>query len=221
MENPQRRSPAPQPSMFARSVGKPLRAEPSRFPDFHVAAGSAVAITGQSGSGKTTLLSLLAGLAPAAGGRIDVAGQTLDETSADAWRARLTWIGQMPHFVNASLRANLLLAGPDRDDARLERALAGASATAIVRALPRGLDTRIGETGYGVSGGEARRLTVARALYSGADIVLADEPTADLDDETADAVIDGLLAIAARGATLIVATHDMRLARRMDRDNCP
>jgi ATP-binding cassette subfamily C protein CydD len=57
---------------------------------------------------------------------------------------------------------------------------------------------------------------VARALYSGADIVLADEPTADLDDETADAVIDGLLAIAARGATLIVATHDMRLARRMD-----
>ncbi|WP_193175065.1 thiol reductant ABC exporter subunit CydD [Oricola nitratireducens] len=187
-----------------------------RFPDFHVGAGSAVAITGQSGSGKTTLLSLLAGLAPAAEGHIGVAGQPLDATSADAWRARLTWIGQMPHFVNASLRANLLLAGPERDDARLERALAGASASGIVQALPRGLDTRIGETGYGVSGGEARRLTVARALYSGADIVLADEPTADLDDETADAVIDGLLAIAARGATLIVATHDMRLARRMD-----
>lgn len=91
-----------------------------------------------------------------------------------------------------------------------------ASAGSVVRSLPRGLDTRLGETGHGVSGGEARRLMVARAIYSNAEIVLADEPTADLDSETAQAISEGLLALAARGATLIVATHDMDLAARLD-----
>lgn len=188
-----------------------------RFPDIMVEAGETLAVTGRSGSGKTTLLALLAGLAPAAGGTIEVAGKRLSEDTADAWRARLGWIGQMPHFSNESLRANLILSAPGRDDPRLAQALSHASADGIVNALPRGLDTRLGETGHGVSGGEARRLLIARALYSNADIVLADEPTADLDRETAEAVTEGLLALAARGVTLIVATHDMNLANRLDR----
>jgi ATP-binding cassette subfamily C protein CydD len=188
-----------------------------RFPDFTVGAGETLAVTGRSGSGKTTLLALLAGLAPPVGGSVEVAGTPLAADTADAWRARLSWIGQSPHFSNESLRANLILSAPDRDDGRLARALAEASAETIVDALPRGLDTRLGETGHGVSGGEARRLMVARALYSHADIVLADEPTADLDEATAKAVTEGLLALAARGATLIVATHDMELASRLGR----
>jgi ATP-binding cassette subfamily C protein CydD len=188
-----------------------------RFPDIAVEAGETLAITGRSGSGKTTFLALLAGLAPPAGGLIEVAGECLSRETADAWRARLGWIGQVPHFSNESLRANLILSAPGRDEARLARALAHASADGIVMALPRGLDTRLGETGHGVSGGEARRLLIARALYSDADIVLADEPTADLDRETAEAVTEGLLALAVRGATLIVATHDMELASRLDR----
>ena len=188
-----------------------------RFPDLAIRPGETVAITGRSGSGKTTLLALLAGLAPAHQGVIEAAGHALDGDNADAWRARLGWIGQMPHFSNESLRANLIMSASDRDDARLDRALAHASADGIVKALPRALDTRLGETGHGVSGGEARRLMIARALYSNADIVLADEPTADLDIATADAVTEGLLTLAARGATLIVATHDMTLAERLDR----
>jgi len=186
------------------------------FPDIAVEPGRTLAITGPSGSGKTTLLALLAGLAAPASGSITVAGERLGDRTADAWRARLTWIGQTPHFSNESLRANLILSASMRDDARLEDALVQASAEAIVRALPRGLDTRLGETGHGVSGGEARRLMVARALYSNADVVLADEPTADLDPATAQAVSEGLLALAARGATLIVATHDMDFAARLD-----
>ena len=186
------------------------------FPNIEVVPGRTLAITGPSGSGKTTLLALLAGLAAPTNGLIEVAGERLEGRTADAWRARLTWIGQVPHFANESLRANLIASTPMRDDARLEDALAQASAEAIVRALPRGLDTRLGEAGHGVSGGEARRLMVARALYSNAGIVLADEPTADLDPATAQAVSEGLLALAARGATLIVATHDMELAARLD-----
>lgn len=186
------------------------------FPDIAIEPGRTLAVTGPSGSGKTTLLALLAGLAAPTSGMISVAGERLDSGTADAWRARLTWIGQTPHFSNESLRANLILSAARRDDARLEDALTDASADAIVRALPRGLDTRLGETGHGVSGGEARRLLVARALYSNADIVLADEPTADLDSETALAVSEGLLALASRGSTLIVATHDMDLAARLD-----
>tara|TARA_Y100000815_G_scaffold232876_1_gene223753 strand:- start:1964 stop:3670 length:1707 start_codon:yes stop_codon:yes gene_type:complete len=186
------------------------------FPDMAVEPGRTLAITGPSGSGKTTLLALLAGLAEPSDGLIEVAGDRLDDRTADAWRARLTWIGQTPHFSNESLRANLILSAARRDDARLKDALVQASADGIVSALPRGLDTRLGETGHGVSGGEARRLMVARALYSHADIVLADEPTADLDPETAQAVGEGLLALAARGATLIVATHDVDLAARLD-----
>lgn len=79
------------------------------------------------------------------------------------------------------------------------------------------MKTRLGETGAGLSGGEARRMTLARAILSAPDLILADEPTADLDSATATLVTDGLLAEAARGATLIIATHDPALAARMDR----
>jgi ATP-binding cassette subfamily C protein CydD len=99
----------------------------------------------------------------------------------------------------------------------LAAALDMAAVAQVVRDMPQGLGTRLGETGAGLSGGEARRLTLARAIFAGPDLILADEPTADLDPATALAVTEGLLAEAARGATLIVATHDITLAARMDR----
>jgi ATP-binding cassette subfamily C protein CydD len=92
-----------------------------------------------------------------------------------------------------------------------------ASAGDVVARLPEGLSTELGETGGGVSGGEARRLMLARAALSGRRVVLADEPTADLDRETAAEVIAALRALADRGATVIVATHDLALAAAMDR----
>ncbi|MCC0030941.1 MAG: ATP-binding cassette domain-containing protein [Brucellaceae bacterium] len=187
-----------------------------RFPDIDIAPGETVAVTGRSGTGKSTLLALLTGLTPAAEGAVEVAGQPLDEATADAWRARIGWIGQAPHFVHASLRANLM-PGNAQAGQTLETALEAASASRIVASLPRGLSTVLGELGHGVSGGEARRLMVARALCSGGDVILADEPTADLDAETASLVTDALLSAAARGATLVVATHDMALASRLDR----
>lgn len=186
--------------------------------DWAFPAGARIAITGPSGAGKSTLLALIAGLAEPDDGTIRVAGEPLDATTADAWRARLAWIGQRPHFIAGSLRANVALAGDAADREGVRDALSIAAAADVAARIPRGLDARIGETGHGVSGGEARRLAVARAAYAGRDVILADEPTADLDSETATAVTDGLLRLADGGATLIVATHDAALAARMDRE---
>lgn len=184
-----------------------------RLPDMEIRPGESVALVGPSGSGKTSALRVMAGLLSPVSGSVTVAGQTLDPQIADAWRARIGWIPQSPHFLNASLRHNLTLG---REGA-LDRALEQAAVSDVVAALPQGLATRLGETGGGLSGGEARRLTLARAIHGAPDLILADEPTADLDASTAQAVTNGLLAQAARGVTLIVATHDSALAARMDR----
>ncbi|WP_273523776.1 thiol reductant ABC exporter subunit CydD [Rhodosalinus sediminis] len=187
---------------------------PVALPDLAVAPGEAVALTGPSGAGKSSALMAAAGLLPVEAGRIEVAGRTLDAATADAWRARVALVPQAVHVPDVTLRAFLDPAGQGGDPAP---ALAAAGAEGVVARLPEGLDTRLGETGAGVSGGEARRLLVARAILSGADVVLADEPTADLDTDTARQVIAGLQALAARGATLLVATHDPRLIAAMDR----
>jgi len=181
--------------------------------DIEVSAGESVALMGPSGAGKTSALRLMAGLISPDTGQVRVAGQGLSADTADSWRARVGWMPQSPHFLNASLRENVRM-GREGD---VSEALKQAAVDEVVARLPQGLHTRLGETGGGLSGGEARRLTLARAIFGAPDVILADEPTADLDAVTAHAVTEGLLAQVARGATLVVATHDPALAARMDR----
>ncbi len=183
------------------------------IPDAHIAPGEAVAISGPSGAGKTTLLAALAGLIRAEAGQIHWGETVLDETSADALRARMGWLPQAPRFIDAPL-AEALHLGRGGD---LGPALAAAQAEAIIAALPGGLTARLGDIGGGVSGGEARRLMLARAHHRQASLILADEPTADLDPETAAAVMEGLMALRSGGAALIVASHDPAVLAQMDR----
>lgn len=184
--------------------------------DLDIRPGERVALVGPSGSGKSTLLALIAGLLRADAGTVEMAGQALTDESADGWRARLAWVGQRPHFLHGSLRRNLTLDRAGISPAGIAAALRLASAEAVVARLPQGDATMLGEAGQGVSGGEGQRLAVARAALRGADIILADEPTAHLDAETAAAVADGLFRLA-EGRTLILATHDEGLAARCER----
>lgn len=184
------------------------------LPDIDLGPGQSLALTGPSGAGKSTALDALAGLLPLSSGHISVQGVPLDDAHADAWRARIAMVPQRLHMPDAALHDIL---DPHGTGANLADALSRADATDVVAALPDGLDTRLGETGAGVSGGEARRLLLARALFSGADIIIADEPTADLDTDTAARIIAALRRAQSAGATVIVASHDPNLIAAMDR----
>jgi ATP-binding cassette subfamily C protein CydD len=184
------------------------------LPDVSLGAGDTLALTGPSGVGKSTALAAIAGLVPLRTGRIEVCGMPLDADTADAWRARIAFVPQRPHFPNVTLGEWLDVRGTGGD---AWHALRLADADGIVERLPLGLATRLGETGGGVSGGEARRLMLARAVLSGGDLVLADEPTADLDPETAQRIVAALRRLNAEGRAVIVATHDPALAAAMGR----
>ncbi|QFS84037.1 ATP-binding/permease protein CydD [Roseivivax sp. THAF40] len=183
------------------------------LPDLTLRAGYSLALTGPSGVGKTTALAALAGLVPLTNGEIRICGQRLGTENADAWRARIAMMPQRPHFPDETLRTWLEPKGTGADPMP---ALKLADAADIVRRLPEGLETRLGETGGGVSGGEARRLLLARAILTGADLILADEPTADLDPETAQRITASLRRLQSEGRTILVATHDPELAAAMD-----
>lgn len=198
------------PAPFTTLETRGLRHRGVTYPDIRLEPGSSLAVEGPSGAGKTTLLRLLAVLEQPDDGMILVAGAALSEETADAWRAGIGWMPQAPHFVNGSLRHNVGFGEPVARET-----LETAGLTGVIGLLPRGDLTRLGERGAGLSGGEARRVTLARALHGRPGVLIADEPTADLDAETARRIGDSLLRFAETGGTLVVATHDAALAARM------
>lgn len=161
-----------------------------------------VAIVGPSGAGKSTLLGVIAGeIAPVAG-HVEALPATL--------------LTQRTELFQDSLRDNLRLADPAADDARLLAALASAGLRADVEVLREGLDARLGENGLGLSGGQARRLTLARLILRDTPLWLLDEPTEGLDGVTARDVMGRLLACA-EGRCVVIATHVRREAQAADR----
>lgn len=189
---------------------KGLRHRGVVYPDIRLDPGDSLAIEGPSGAGKTTLLRLIAGVERPDDGVILIGGVPLSDETADAWRAGIGWMPQAPHFVNGSLRYNIGFGA-----AVAKETLEAAGLTGVIDLLPRGDLTRLGERGAGLSGGEARRVTLARAMHGAPGLLMADEPTADLDAETARLVSDSLLRFAETGGTLVVATHDAALAARL------
>jgi ATP-binding cassette subfamily C protein CydC len=159
-------------------------------------------LIGPSGAGKSTLIGLLAGELVAETGTVEVLAGTL--------------LTQRSELFADSLRDNLLLANPKADDADLLRALIAAGLGAYVAALPDGLDTPLGEGGLGLSGGEGRRLALARLFLRDTPLWLLDEPTEGLDAATARDVM-GRLAANATGRALVIATHVRREAEIADR----
>ncbi|MET4079939.1 thiol reductant ABC exporter subunit CydD [Janibacter sp. UYMM211] len=157
-------------------------------------------VTGPSGTGKTTLLELLAGLRTPTSGSVDALSSHL--------------VTQRPFFAAPTVRGNLVL-GSDASDAEAWAALRAVGMEGVVAALPDGLDTPVGDDGFGLSAGQRARLVLARALLSPAGVVLLDEPTAHLDDE-ATAAVHAAITVLAQERTVVAVTHRPELLALAD-----
>jgi ATP-binding cassette subfamily C protein CydC len=169
-------------------------------------AGSRVVITGPSGSGKSTLAAVLLRFLEPRGGEVLLDGVDLARLEGDQVRSVVGLLTQESHVFDTSIRENLLLAKPGVSDLQLWKALYRARLGVFVEKLPDGLDTMVGEHGARLSGGERQRLAFARLLLAERDVLILDEPTEHLDEETAQALLADLFA-AAGDRTVVLLTH--------------
>jgi ATP-binding cassette subfamily C protein CydCD len=175
--------------------------------NLHLPSGSVGAVNGPSGSGKSTVAAVLVAFLGLERGRYALEDVDAERMTGDAVRARVTWIAQTPWIADSTVRQNLLIADPDADDDDLLGVLDRVGLGAWVRRTTLGLDTAVGRCGAALSGGEAQRLSLGRALLAGHGVVILDEPTAHLDHATAEAVIDNMM-VALSDRTVVLVSHD-------------
>ena len=175
--------------------------------DVSIPAGSFTVIRGANGAGKSTLISLLLRLHAPTAGSIDIDGQPIDSFCLADYRAQFAYVPQNLHLLGTTVRENLLYGRPDADDTAIIEALEHTHLTDVVARLPDGIDTVLGEDGASFSGGEARRVMLARAAIREASVLVFDEPLAGLDHVARAAMIETVRRIAT-GRTAIVISHD-------------
>jgi len=191
----------------ALTVSYPGRAEPALSGvSLTVKPGEILALAGPSGCGKSTLLGVLLGLIASDSGSVHVGGVELGELDRRAWHERLAWLPQRPHLFGASIFENVRAGRADASEPEVLAALGAAGLGDVVRELPRGLHTPLGEQGAGLSAGERQRLGLARAFVRDAPLLLLDEPTAALDAATERELLDTIRGVA-RGRTVVLAAH--------------
>ncbi len=177
---------------------------------FTLRPGDAVVLEGPSGGGKTTLARLIAKFLEPTQGTMRLGEVDYTFLTSDAVRTRVGLVDDAPHVFAATLAQNLRVAAPDANDALLVSAMRDAGLGAFLAGLERGLDTPLGGLGTGLSGGEQRRLGVARELLSGRAIAIFDEPTEGLDDETAQHLLVNLREHYREGIVVIISHQDAR-----------
>ena len=180
-----------------------------------VPPGGRVAVTGSSGAGKSSLVTALLRFWPLEGGTLSLGGTDVERLSQHDARAACALADQRAQMFAGTLRSNLTLARPDAGEDEVAAALRAARLDAFVDALPEGLETPVGEDGVALSGGERRRVAVARALLAPGPVVILDEPTSGLDPGLADELMDGVLAAAGERSVLVI-THRAAEAARCD-----
>ncbi len=178
--------------------------------------GSRVAILGPSGAGKSTIAALLLKVAAPQEGRITLGGTDLADLSAHDVRDRISHLSQATHLFDDTIRNNLRIGRPDADDAAIWAALDQAAIGETVRNLPHGLNSWVGEGGHRFSGGQGRRLALARTLLSPAPILILDEPATGLDAATERAFLETLNA-STQGRTIILIAHRLTGVEKLDR----
>ena len=185
--------------------------------DFHlkIAAGEKVALVGDSGSGKSTAAQLLMRLYDPQHGRIKVDGRDIRSFTLASLRNQMAIVLQDSYIFSTTIAENIAISKPGATRREIVRAAEAAQADEFIRELPDGYDSVVGESGAGLSGGQKRRLAIARAFLRDAPIVLLDEPTVGLDAASEQKVIDSVNRLG-RGRTTIVVTH--QLSTIMDAD---
>ena len=183
---------------------------------FRVEPGELVALVGPSGAGKSTIAALVPRLYDVDGGAVRLNGVDVRDVAFDSLRETVGVVSQDGHMFHDTIRANLLYARPGASETQLWDAVRRARLGRLVRSLPDGLDTVVGEHGYRLSGGERQRMTIARLLLARSRVLILDEATAHLDSESEVAVQEAL-ADALDGRTAIVIAHRLSTVRAADR----
>ncbi|MFF8015191.1 ABC transporter transmembrane domain-containing protein [Streptomyces sp. NPDC007929] len=182
---------------------------------FRAEPGQTVALVGSSGAGKSTIAQLMPRLYDTDEGAVRIGGVDVRDLTAASLRQTLGMVTQDGHLFHDTVRANLLLARPEATEDELWDALRRARLDDLVRSLPDGLDTVVGERGYRLSGGERQRMTIARLLLARQRVVILDEATAHLDN-TSEAAVQEALTEALEGRTAVVIAHRLSTVRAAD-----
>ncbi|MGJ8526651.1 ATP-binding/permease protein CydD [Halomonadaceae bacterium LMG 33818] len=184
--------------------------------NFTLAEGETLAVIGQSGAGKSTLLNILLGFMQPTSGEVSCNQTPIAKIPNNDWHKSLAWVGQHAALIKGTLADNLNMAATESTtEEDLWTALKKAELYSWAKSLPNGLSTLIGEGGQPVSGGQARRISLARAFLRNAPLTLLDEPTASLDVESERKIIDGLETLG-QGRSMIMLTHRLELLRLAD-----
>ncbi len=183
---------------------------------FRIVAGDTLLLTGASGTGKSTIIDLILGFIEPAAGKVTFNGAELKSLVPAAREKIIGWIGQKPMIFGGTILENIKFAKPEASADEVADAIKRARLTEVIAALPLGLETPIGEAGFGLSGGQAQRIAIARAFLKDAPLLLLDEPTAHLDPAIERDVLESLKRLAI-GRTVILATHST-LAQEFARD---
>ncbi|WP_439595204.1 thiol reductant ABC exporter subunit CydD [Falsiroseomonas sp.] len=198
-----------------------LTYDPTRAPaldglSFRVLPGETLVLAGPSGAGKSSILRLLMGFRRPDSGRISLNGQDATLLAPAELRRLSSYVGQRAHLFRGTIRENIALARPEATAAEVEAAATAARVTDFAKTLPQGLETQVGEGGFGLSGGQAQRVAIARAFLRDTPLVLLDEPTAHLDPGTEADVLDSLRRLCT-GRTAIIASHSRAAQRALGR----
>lgn len=182
---------------------------------FEIEPGQLVALVGTSGAGKTTITQLAARLYDVTGGNVRVGGLDVRDVTLASLHEAVGEVTQDAHMFHDTIRANLLYARPEASESELWRACDAAHIGDLIRSLPDGFETVVGDRGHRLSGGEKQRLAIARLLLKAPDIVVLDEATAHLDSES-EAIVQRALAAALVGRTALVVAHRLSTIRNAD-----
>src|SRR5574341_719942 len=174
--------------------------------NFTIRAGQRIALVGKTGAGKSTLVNLLLEFIRPSSGCILLSGRPLDSTDALVRRSQIAWVPQKPHLFHDTISANIRLGKPDASEAEVIAAAQAAHLHEWIQSLPEGYETKIGEGGARLSGGEAQRLALARAFLKDAPILILDEPTSSLDPET-ESLLEESTRLLMRGRTVRGEPH--------------